>query len=219
MAILHKGMSECKLAIFGPWWGGEDRVLIVRSARCNVAELSVPPPWSCLQLHPTFRIASESSRYTQKMAEASIESTSPKAAAASSPPAEATPPPAEETSTEPPTAENPAQPAEDFHNPNHWATLNEEVCGITFCWTRLLTLCRMRQEMTTLIQRSEMMLLAQPSQFLRAFFTIALSMGERITLSEEMPSIGMEALLRVSSRLMYTRTPNDEHHNESMDIK
>ncbi|RKL31389.1 hypothetical protein BFJ72_g11023 [Fusarium proliferatum] len=60
------------------------------------------------------------------MAEASIESTSPKAAAASSPPAEATPAPAEETSTEPPTAENPAQPAEDFHNPNHWATLNEE---------------------------------------------------------------------------------------------
>ncbi|KAH7190040.1 S-adenosyl-L-methionine-dependent methyltransferase [Fusarium oxysporum] len=60
------------------------------------------------------------------MAETSKEAaTSPKAPVASSPPAEATPAPAEETSTEPPTAENPAEPAEDFHNPDHWASLNE----------------------------------------------------------------------------------------------
>ncbi|KAJ4112360.1 hypothetical protein NW765_015430 [Fusarium oxysporum] len=59
------------------------------------------------------------------MSETSKESTSPKAATVSSPPAEATPAPAEETSTEQTTAQNPAEPAQDFHNPDHWVTLNE----------------------------------------------------------------------------------------------
>jgi hypothetical protein len=116
-------------------------------------------------------------------------------------PAEATPAPAEETSTEPPTAENPAEPAEDFHNPGHWANLNEGVCRITFSWPRLLTLCRMRQETTTLIQRSGMTLPARLSQFRRAFFTTARFTGERITRSGEMLSIGKEALLRLSARV------------------
>src|SRR5690349_17086221 len=128
------------------------------------------------------------------MAETSKEAaTSPKAPVASSPPAEATPAPAEETSTEPPTAENPAEPAEDFHNPDHWANLNENVCRIKFPWTRLLTIYRMRQEMTMLIQRSAMMLLVRLSRFLQVFFTTAPFMGEHITLSGEMPSTGMEA--------------------------
>jgi hypothetical protein len=132
------------------------------------------------------------------MSETSKESTSPKAATVSSPPAEATPAPAEETSTEQTTAQNPAEPAQDFHNPDHWVTLNEGVCSIKFPWTRLLTFCRMRQETTMLIQRSEMMLPAQLSRFLRASFITAPFTGGHITLSVEMPSIGIQALSKVS---------------------
>jgi hypothetical protein len=133
------------------------------------------------------------------MAETSKEAASPKAPVASSPPAEGTPAPAEQTSPEQVTTENPAEPAEDFHNPDHWAILNEGVCRIEFSWARLLTIRRMHQEMAMLIQQLEMMLPAQPSRFLRASFTTAQFMGGRITLSGEMPSTGMEALLKVSS--------------------
>ena len=73
--------------------------------------------------------------------------------------------------------------------------------------------------MTMLIQRSAMMLLVRLSRFLQVFFTTAPFMGEHITLSVEMPSTGMEAFSKVNSRADADRTPNDEHHNESMDIK
>lgn len=49
-----------------------------------------------------------------------------------------------------------------------------------------------------LIQRSEMMLPAQLSRFLRASFITAPFTGGRITLSGEMPSIGIQALSKVS---------------------
>ncbi|QGI88814.1 hypothetical protein CEK26_000029 [Fusarium fujikuroi] len=121
------------------------------------------------------------------MAEASIESTSPKAAAASSPPAEATPAPAEETSTEPPTAENPAQPAEDFHNPNHWATLNEEDApGVDDADS---------------------------------------AVGDDVASSTESISSSILHYRTIHGRTYHSEqgnaeywTPNDEHHNESMDI-
>ncbi|KAF4501994.1 hypothetical protein FAGAP_1785 [Fusarium agapanthi] len=60
------------------------------------------------------------------MAETSKEAaSSPTAPVVSSPPAEEPHAPTEQTPVEPNTAENPAGPAEDFHNPDHWATLNE----------------------------------------------------------------------------------------------
>jgi hypothetical protein len=134
------------------------------------------------------------------MAETSKEAAASPKAPASSPPTEDIPAPVEQTSTEETAAGNPAEPAEDFHNPDHWATLNEGVREARNSWIHPLTARRKRQEMTMLIQQLEMMLPAQLSLFLRASFTTAPFMGERITLSGEMPSTGMEALSRVSSR-------------------
>ncbi|RBQ80818.1 hypothetical protein FVER14953_09898 [Fusarium verticillioides] len=121
------------------------------------------------------------------MAETSKESTSPKAAAASSPPAEATPAPAEETSTEPPTAENPAEPAEDFHNPDHWANLNEG---------------------------------DEPGED-----DADSAVGDDAASSTESISSSILHYRTIHGRTYHSErgnaeywTPNDEHHNESMDI-
>nr|RBQ94387.1 hypothetical protein FVER53263_09898 [Fusarium verticillioides] len=121
------------------------------------------------------------------MAETSKESTSPKAAAASSPPAEATPAPAEETSTEPPTAENHAEPAEDFHNPDHWANLNEG---------------------------------DGPGED-----DADSAVGDEAASSTESISSSILHYRTIHGRTYHSErgnaeywTPNDEHHNESMDI-
>ncbi|KAF5963772.1 methyltransferase [Fusarium bulbicola] len=122
------------------------------------------------------------------MAETSKEAaSSPKAPVVSSPPAEEPHAPTDQTPAEQNTAENPAEPSEDFHNPDHWATLNEgDAPGDDDADS---------------------------------------AVGDDVASSTESISSSILHYRTIHGRTYHSErgnaeywTPNDEHHNESMDI-
>jgi hypothetical protein len=87
-------------------------------------------------------------------------------------------------STEETPAEAPTAPDEDFHNPEHWATLTGGVSSRQKCFDLFLKLCRMYPETTIQIQLSATMLQAQPSLYLQVFSITEQSTEEHIILNE-----------------------------------
>lgn len=83
---------------------------------------------------------------------------------------------------------------------------------------RVLTLERMRPRTMMLIQLSEMTPQARPSPCRQVSFITARSTEGHIIPSGEMQITGKESIVHDSAKLIADRTPNDEHHIESMDI-